>query len=105
MSEWHLIVYVALAELLLHYLPWHKFLAGRALPRPVAYALGVCGFALPLSAWLYERGQTQIIITLWLAIVAAGLAVLVGYGADAVIDLYWDKREADEELEMRRGQD
>lgn len=105
MTELHLIAYIVLAEWLLHYIPWREFLGGRDLPRPIAYALGVFGFALPLSIWLYEQGMTRMIFILWLAIVSAGLAVLSAYGADSVKALYWGKREANEELEMRRAQE
>lgn len=81
MTELHLIAYIVLAEWLLHYVPWREFLGGRDLPRPIAYMLGVCGFAVPLSLWLYEQGLTRMIFLLWLAIVSAGLAVLSAYGA------------------------
>ena len=104
MTELHLIAYIVLAEWLLHYIPWREFLGGRELPRPIAYMLGVCGFAVPLSLWLYEQGLTRMIFILWLAIVSAGLAVLSAYGADSVKALYWGKREASEELEQRRAQ-
>jgi len=60
---------------------------------------------VPLSLWLYEQDMTRMIGLLWLAIVSAGLAVLSAYGADTVKALYWGKREASEELEMRRAQE
>lgn len=106
MTEWHLIFYIALAEGLLHYIPWREFLGGHDLPRPIAYALGVCGFAIPLSFWLAEHGYMRLITILWMSIITAGVAVLSAYGADSVKGLYWGKREADERVEaMSHGKE
>lgn len=100
MNEWHAIGYIALAEALLHYIPWRDFLGGNDLPRPVAYALGVCGFAVPLSMWLYEQGLVEIVAALWRAIFTAGIAVLACYGADAVKALWWSDRRKNDHIKV-----
>ena len=98
MNEWHMIGYIALAEALLHYIPWRDFLGGHDLPRPVAYMLGVCGFAVPLSMWLYGRGHMEGVVVLWKAIISAGIAVLSCYGADAVKTLWWSDRGKSDQI-------
>lgn len=103
MSDWVLIAFVMVTELMLHYIPWRQFLRGCELPRPAAYALGVIGMMGPFTVWLMERCHIEIAIMLWLVILAGGMAVLGGYGADAIRDLYWREREARErEQEARR---
>ena len=105
MSDLGLIVYVMMAEALLHYIPWKPFLRGRDLPRPIAYALGVCGLMLPFTAWLYEQGETEIIVRLWMVIISGGIAVLALYGADSIRDLWWRERESSEREAEARKQD
>jgi len=105
-----LIAIVALAEAFLHYFRWRMILGGRELPRVAAYMLGVLGLMLPYSRWLWMRGAIQAqeaIMVLWIVIVAGGLSVLVCYGIDAIVDLAWSKREAEQReralMEQRDG--
>lgn len=104
MNDFSLIAIAMLAEGFLHYFPWRQFLKGRDLPRPIAYALGVIGLMLPFTIWLYEHGEIDTIVRLWMVIVAGGIAVLALYGIDAIKDLYWKEREASErEAEARKN--
>ena len=66
--------------------------------------LGVCGLMIPFTAWLYERGEIEVAVRLWMVIVAGGVSVLALYGLDAIKDLYWKEREASER-EAARKQD
>jgi hypothetical protein len=96
MSTFEMIVVVVFAEGLLHYFPWRKILKGKDLPRVAAYALGVLGLMVPFTVWLLGKGERDIALTLWLAIVAGGTMVLALYGLDHVIDLEWKVREGTE---------
>jgi hypothetical protein len=110
MSLEDLIVIVALAEAFLHYFRWRMILGGKELPRVAAYTFGVLGLMLPYSRWLWMRDVIQAqeaIMMLWIVIVTGGLSVLVCYGIDAIVDLAWGKREAEQRervlLEQRDG--
>jgi hypothetical protein len=96
MSTFEMIAVVVITEGLLHYFPWRKILRGRDLPRVAAYALGVLGLMVPFTVWLMGRGERDIALTLWIAIVSGGMMVLMLYGLDHVIDLEWKVREGSE---------
>jgi hypothetical protein len=85
----------ALIELVLHWFPW-RMAIGRDLPRPVAYVLGVLGFALPLTClwWMWW----VLVIELWIVIAAAGIAVMVAYALDKLIHTMRRGHEAVEQL-------
>jgi len=91
-----LIVLVVFIEAFLHYFPWRLILAGKELPRVLAYMLGVLGLMVPFSAWLFENGEWIIVRTLWLVIVSGGLSVMAAYGLDKVLDLHWRVMESDQ---------
>lgn len=91
-----MIVMIVVTEALLHYFPWRLILKGHDLPRPPAYVLGVSAIAIPLSAWLLVFGYVESVIALWLAIVSAGVVVMILYLFDYVLDLMWKDREAQE---------
>jgi O-antigen/teichoic acid export membrane protein len=95
-----LVVMVCLIEIALHYFPWRKVLQGHELPRPIAYALGVTGMMVPFTAWLIQCDHQQIAFVLWMVIGGAGLAVVLCYGFDWVIDLVWRLRESDQREQM-----
>ncbi len=78
---------VMMAEFGLHYFPYKLLLRGKALPRVIAYTLGVTGIMSPFTAWLWYRGDFEIIQTLWAAIISGGLIVLSLHGLDHYLDL------------------
>lgn len=55
---------------------------------------------LEKTAWLIERGDTRIVIMLWLVLSAGGLAVGLLYLLDWVINQVWGKREAEQREQM-----
>lgn len=81
-----LIVIVVAVEFGLHYFPW-RMLLGRDLPRLSAYTLGMLGMMVPLSAWLMDRGEIEIMQTLWAVICASGLTVFALYGLDHYLEM------------------
>jgi hypothetical protein len=92
MSIRDLIVIVAAVECVLHYFPW-RMLLNRKLPRLSAYTLGLLGMMGPLTVWLMDHGEIEIIQTLWIVIVAAGVTVFALYGLDHYLELA--KRDAE----------
>jgi hypothetical protein len=103
MKIWFLIVLVMTVEFGLHYFPWRVLLRGRKLPRLAAYTLGLLGMMGPFTAWLWERGDVEVIQTLWTVVVSAGLMVFALYGLDHYLDLIMRDIEAGER--ERRSQD
>ena len=103
MKLWTVIVMVMMAEGFLHYFPWRVLLRGRELPRLVAYTLGLLGMMGPLTAWLCDRNQIDVIQTLWIVVVSAGLTVFALYGFDHYLDLIMKDVEASER--ERRSRD
>ncbi|NUQ86302.1 MAG: hypothetical protein HUU11_16475 [Anaerolineales bacterium] len=57
------------------------------MPRLAAYTLGLLGMMAPLTAWLMDRGEVEIIQTLWITIISAGVSVFALYGLDHYLDL------------------
>lgn len=96
MSKGVLVVLVVFIEMFLHYFPWRLILRGRELPRLVAYGLGVLGLMGPFTAWLLERGDVEVVITLWIVLPAGGLAVGALYLFDWAITQAWGKRESEQ---------
>lgn len=91
-----MVAMIVITEGFLHYFPWRLILKGRDLPRPPAYVFGVSAIAIPLSAWLLWFGYIESVVVLWVAIVSAGLVVMVLYLFDYVIELMWRDKEARE---------
>ena len=102
MEVWVVIVMVMMAEFGLHYFPWKMLLRGRKLPRLAAYTLGLLGMMGPLTAWLWDRGESEVIQTLWAVIVSAGIMVFALYGLDHYLDLIMRDIEATEERALRK---
>ena len=102
MKVWEVIVMVMMAEFGLHYFPWKMLLRGKELPRLAAYTLGLLGMMGPLTAWLWERGESEVIQTLWAVIVSAGIMVFALYGFDHYLDLIMRDIEATEERALRK---
>ena len=96
MSLWTLIVLVMLAEAFLHYFPWRMLLRGKVLPRLAAYTLGSLGMMGPLTGWLWQIGEFEVIQALWLVVCAAGLTIFALYGLDHYLDLIMKDIEATE---------
>lgn len=98
-----LCVCAALAELVLHWFPW-EMLIGGMLPRPLAYVFGVCGFAIPLTVFyaFVEQAGAILVVALWSMIGSAGLAVLLAYGVDWVMDKVRTVSEQREVMDARR---
>jgi len=86
MSIRDLIVIVMVTELGLHYFPW-RMLLGKELPRLAAYTLGLLGMMVPLSAWLMDRNEIEILQTIWMVVCAAGMTVFALYGLDHYLEL------------------
>lgn len=106
MKLWMLIVMVMMAEFGMHYFPWRTLLRGRELPRLAAYTLGLLGMMGPLTAWLWERGEVEVIQTLWAVTMSAGLMVFALYGLDHYLDLMMRDIEANErEQALRKDTD
>ena len=103
MEVWMVIVMVMMAEFGLHYFPWKMLLRGRELPRLMAYTLGLLGMMGPLTAWLWDRGEADVIQALWAVIVSAGLMVFALYGLDHYLDLIMRDIEANEERALRKN--
>ena len=103
MEVWMVIVMVMMAEFGLHYFPWKMALRGRELPRPAAYTLGLLGMMGPLTAWLWDRGDWEVIQTLWAVIVSAGLMVFALYGLDHYLKLEMRDKEAVERESLQRA--
>jgi hypothetical protein len=102
MSIRDLIVIVVTVEFGLHYFPWHMLIGGR-LPRLAAYVLGLLGMMVPLSAWLMDKGETDVMQTLWIVNASAGLTVFALYGLDRYLKLERRDVEAEErEALMKR---
>lgn len=104
MSIRDLVVIVALVELGLHYFPW-RMLIGKELPRLAAYTLGMLGMMVPFSVWLMDRNEMEIVQTLWIMIVAAGLMVFGLYGLDHYLDVSHRAHDAEELESMHREAD
>jgi hypothetical protein len=104
MGTRELIAIVALVELGLHYFPW-RMLIGKDLPRLAAYTLGLLGMMGPFSAWLIDRNEVEILQTLWIVIVSAGVMVFALYGFDHYLDLSARAFEAEERESMHREAD
>lgn len=105
MALWTLIVIVMMAEFGLHYFPWKMLLKGRELPRLVAYTLGLLGMMVPFTAWLWYRGDHEVIMNLWIVIGSAGLTVFALYGLDHYLDLIMRDVEATERESILRDVD
>jgi len=88
-----LIVIVVAVEFGLHYFQWRQVL-GMELPRLAAYVLGLLGMMVPLSIWLMDRNETEVVQTLWIAIVAAGMTVFALYGFDHYVAVVQERKEA-----------
>lgn len=102
MKLWVVIVMVMMAEFGLHYFPWKMLLRGKELPRLAAYTLGLLGMMGPLTAWLWDRNEMEVIQVLWIVIVFAGLMVFALYGLDHYLDLIMRDIEATEERALRK---
>lgn len=87
-----LIVIVALVELGMHYFPW-RMLIRRKLPRLAAYTLGLLGIMVPFSLWLMDRNEIEILQTMWIVVISAGITVFALYGLDRYFDL--ERRDAE----------
>jgi len=60
----------------------------------------------PLTAWLWERGEVEVIQTLWAVTMSAGLMVFALYGLDHYLDLMMRDIEANErEQALRKDTD
>lgn len=91
-----LVLFVMITELGLHYFPWRMLLRGKKLPRLAAYTLGLLGMMVPLTVWLWQIGELEIIKALWMVIVAAGMTVFSLYGLDHYLELIMKDIEATE---------
>lgn len=104
MKLWTVIVIVMLAEFGLHYFPWRVLLKGKKLPRVASYTLGTLAMMGPLTAWLWERGDREVIEAMWTVIFAAGLMVLALYGLDRHLHLERREKELSEREALYRDQ-
>lgn len=80
---WFGLTVAALGELILHWAPWP-----RTLPRVVAYFLGVLVILIGCAIWLIPSGRSHDMLGLLAIAAAAGLATLLGYGVDWLMNLF-----------------
>ena len=104
MKLWMVIVMVMLAEGFLHYFPWRVLFKGKELHRLMAYTLGLLGMMGPLTTWLWERRDTEVIQTLWIVILCAGITVSALYGLDHYLELIMKDIEATEREQHGKDQ-
>lgn len=107
MNEGWLYATVVLGEALLHFLCNAERLLGRKLHPLIAYVLGVLAMMIPFTFWLIGLEQVDkeyVAWALWKTIVCAGLAVVLSYGLDAIVDLIWMNRQKTEENELLKKQ-
>jgi 4-hydroxybenzoate polyprenyltransferase len=97
MDLWTLLMLVILTEALLHYFPWRMLLRGKKLHRLAAYTLGLLGMMVPFTAWLWQTGEFEVIKSLWLVILAAGMVVSALYGVDDYLDRIMREIEKEEQ--------
>jgi len=67
--------------------------------------IGLLGMMVPLSAWLMDRNEVEILQTLWIVVVSAGLTVFALYGLDHYLELSMRDIEATERESMQREAD
>lgn len=101
MSTRDLLVMVIAIQIGLHYFPWRMALR-RKLPRLAAYTLGLLGMMVPFSVWLIDRGQLEIVQTLWSVVVSAGMTVFAVYGFDHYLDVSRRSEEAEQREQLLR---
>ena len=56
----------------------------------------------PLTAWLWDRNELEVIQTLWAVTASAGITVFALYGLDHYLDLIMRDIEATEERALRK---
>jgi hypothetical protein len=85
-----------------HYLPWQMMLK-KDLPKIPAYVLGVLAFAVPITVlftvipgWV----SSEIVLALWVIIIAAGLGTVGCYNLDTLV-YHRARAEESEEREQR----
>lgn len=95
-------VVTLLIVLLEHYLPWNLLLLKPKPGRIASFTMGVIAFAIPLTLLFSLRDLTrvQIVIALWVVILAAGLGTLGAYG----LDQWLEDRARAKEAEKREAE-
>lgn len=78
-------IVAALGELVAHWFRWER-LVGRKLHPVANYVIGVLLFSGPYVGWLIVRRDWLHLSVYATAVIAAGLAVMVGYAIDAYLD-------------------
>lgn len=95
-------VVALLSVLTLHYFPWQALMK-KELPRIPAYVLGVMAMAFPLTV-LFLLFQvwtnTEVLVSLWLVIGAAGSGTILAHNLDSWI---YHKTRADETEEREKA--
>ena len=91
---WMAAVIAALSEGFLHYFPWRLVFGGRDLPRPIAYVLGVLGFAVPFVGWAWWVGDVASALAFGAIVCAAGATVVGLYAFDWVLNALQERRES-----------
>lgn len=92
----------ALIQCVSHWFPWRAAMR-RELPRIPAYVLGMLGILLPVSGlyWQWDVNAVGLpqhahLVGLWVCVVASGLAVMIAYGIDWLVDMLARLRESRE---------
>lgn len=95
-------VVAALIQCVSHWFPW-RLVLHRELPRIAAYVLGMLGILLPVSGlyWHWDVNAVGLarhayLAGLWVCVVASGLAVVIAYGIDWLVDVRARLRESNE---------
>lgn len=94
------VVVTVLTLLVLHWFPWQMML-GRRLPRLAAYVTGLLAILLPLTV---VHWGSKIVFDIWLATLAGGIATVLAWFLDWVLDKNKTVDELKELLDYERGQ-
>lgn len=85
-----------------NFLPWKMHHPVRII---LNYVTGTIGMLAPFIWWLYQRGDTEIIVKLVWFVIAAGLAPVMSYINDAAIDNRNRANEAEERERLLSSKD
>ena len=85
-----------------HWFPW-RMLIGRALPRMIAYIIGVLALLIPISVVWLLSGQREIVLQLWAVVVASGAMVALVYGIDWLLGRIAQARDLEKIQELLDG--
>ncbi|NSW52180.1 MAG: hypothetical protein HPY85_06725 [Anaerolineae bacterium] len=86
-----------------HWFPWEAWLK-RRLPRLLSYGYGLVAVLVPASLVMAIYEQWIALAAVWGCAVVGGLTVVGGYGLDSFVGAMNERRVAQEEGRLLRGQ-